>query len=111
MSEVFLLALLASLNPTLLGATTLMLLLDRPARLMLGYLFGALLTSMTVGLVIVFSFSSSGAAQTTQRTVNPALDIVLGALALLLAWGIRTDRMGRVAERRREARKDKGPPR
>ena len=111
MSEVFLLALLASLNPTLLGATTLMLLLDRPARLMLGYLFGAMLTSMTLGLVIVFSFSSSGAAQTTQHTVNPAIDITLGALALVLAWAIKTDRIGRMAERRRDARKEKTPPR
>jgi len=53
MSQVILLSLTASLNPTLVAATTVMLLLDRPARLMSGYLLGAYLTSITVGLVIV----------------------------------------------------------
>ena len=40
MSEVILLSLTASLNPTLVAATTVMLLLDKPARLMGGYLLG-----------------------------------------------------------------------
>jgi hypothetical protein len=46
---VILLSLTASLNPTLLAATTGMLLLSRPARLMRGYLLGALITSITLG--------------------------------------------------------------
>ena len=41
MGHVALLALTASFNPTLLAATTMMLLLDRPAGLMAGYLAGA----------------------------------------------------------------------
>ena len=36
MSEVILLSPTASLNPTLITATTVMLLLDKPAKLMLG---------------------------------------------------------------------------
>jgi hypothetical protein len=40
LSQVVLLSLTASLNPTLVAATTVMLLLDRPARLMGGYLLG-----------------------------------------------------------------------
>jgi hypothetical protein len=110
-STVLLLALTASLNPTLLAATTLMLLLDRPVRLMAGYLCGALLTSITLGLAIVFSFSSSGAAQTTQRTIGPSVDIALGVIFLLLAGALQGDRLTRLTERREEARKDKGPPR
>ena len=78
MSRIVLLSLTASLNPTLLAATTVMLLLDRPARLMLGYLTGALLTSITLGLIIVFSLSGSGAAKTTQATVSPGVDVALG---------------------------------
>jgi hypothetical protein len=108
---VLLLALTASLNPTLLAATTLMLLLDRPARLMLGYLCGALLTSITLGLVIVFSFSSSSIAQTTQRTLAPSVDIALGMIFLLLAGALRSGQLTRLTERREQARKDKGPPR
>ena len=47
------------LNPTLVAATTVMLLLDKPAKLMLGYLLGAYVTSITLGLVIVFSASNA----------------------------------------------------
>ena len=37
MSQVILLSLTASLNPTLVAATTVMLLLDKPSRLMLDF--------------------------------------------------------------------------
>jgi hypothetical protein len=40
LSRVFLFALTAALNPTLLAATTVMLLLSNPRRLLLGYLLG-----------------------------------------------------------------------
>jgi hypothetical protein len=110
-NAVLLLALTASVNPTLLAATTLMLLLDRPARLMLGYLCGALLTSITLGLVIVFQLSQSSAAQTAQHTLSPSVDIALGVIFLLLARALRSDGLTRLTERREEARKHKGPPR
>src|SRR5947209_7660860 len=84
--EVVLLSLTASLNPTLLATTTLMLLLPKPSRLMLGYLLGATLTSVTLGLVIVFSLSgSSSTTNTTQSTLSPAVAIALGALAVSFA--------------------------
>lgn len=85
MTRAFFLALLAALNPTLLAATTVILMLANPARLMLGYLLGALTTSITLGLVIVFSLESTSAVSTTQRTLSPALDITLGAVAFLVA--------------------------
>ena len=86
MGQVILLALTASLNPTLVAATTVMLLLDHPAKLMMGYLVGACLTSITLGLVIVFSLSNSSATNTTQNTLSPAVDIGLGAIALAAAF-------------------------
>jgi hypothetical protein len=107
-------ALAAALNPTLLAATTVMLLLDHPKRLLIGYLLGALLTSMTLGLVVVFSLD--GSASTAQHTLSPSMDLVLGALLLVLAFVIRPGRkpkeVGRLAERRRrkEAEGEKGPP-
>jgi Sap, sulfolipid-1-addressing protein len=114
MGQVILLSLTASLNPTLVAATTVMLLLDKPAKLMLGYLLGAYLTSITLGLVIVFSASNSSTANTTENTLSPAVDIALGALALVGAWVVWSGRVARRRERRR-ARKagkpDKGPPR
>ena len=115
MGEVVLLSLTASLNPTLLATTTLMLLLPKPSRLMLGYLLGATLTSVTLGLVIVFSLSgSSSTTNTTQSTLSPAVDIALGALALALAFVLQTGRHEPLVRRRRarkEAKRDKPPPR
>ncbi|MFL5906199.1 MAG: GAP family protein [Solirubrobacterales bacterium] len=103
-------ALLAAFNPTLLGATTVMLLLDHPKRLLLGYLLGALMTSMTLGLVIVFSLD--GSAKTAQHSLSPSLDLALGALLIVLSYAIRSG--GRVESerrrRRRAAKESKGPP-
>ena len=114
MGQVILLSLTASLNPTLVAATTVMLLLDKPARLMLGYLLGAYVTSITLGLVIVFSASNSSTTNTTENTLSPAVDIALGLLALVGAWAVWSGRHERFRERRqarKAAKPDKGPPR
>lgn len=114
MGQVLALSLTASLNPTLVAATTVMLLLPRPKRLMLGYLFGAYLTSITLGLIIVFSLSDSSATNTTQNTISPAVDIGLGAIALAAAFVLHTGRHRRIVAQRRdrkEAKGDKGVPR
>ena len=113
MGEVILLSLTASLNPTLVGATTVMLLLDKPTRLMLGYLLGAYMTSITLGLIIVFSLTNTSASNTTENTISPAVDIGLGAIALAVAFVLHTGRHERLRERRqarKEAKPDKGPP-
>jgi hypothetical protein len=114
MADVLVLALAAALNPTLVAASTLMMVLPNPRRLMLGYLLGALMTSITLGLVIVFSIEGSGAVSTTKRTLSPVATMVLGALALVGASVLGGQHLGRTAERRRAAKgskKEKGPPR
>ena len=73
MGEVLVFALAAALNPTLLTATTVMLLLPNPKRLLLGYLLGALMTSITLGLVIIYELLDSGAV-TTQKTHPEPVD-------------------------------------
>ena len=114
MGEVLPLALVAALNPTLVAASTLMMLLANPVRLMLGYLLGAVMTSVTLGLVIVFSLEGSDAVSTTQNTLSPVATMALGAIALVAAFVLGTGRDQSAAERRRArraAKKDKGPPR
>ena len=114
MGEVILLSLTASLNPTLVAATTVMLLLPSPKKLMFGYLLGAYMTSITLGLVIVFALANSSATNTTENTISPGVDIALGAIALTVAFVLRSGRAERLTERRRErkeAKPDKGPPR
>jgi hypothetical protein len=109
MGRALVLALLASLNPTLLAATTVMLILSNPGRLMLGYLLGAMMTSVTLGVVIVFSFQDTSVVNDTQNTINPGLDIALGAVALVVARVLVPGRTHRV--RRRRPEKPKATPR
>ena len=110
MNGAYLYAFTAALNPTLLAATTVMLLLDHPKRLLLGYLAGALLTSMTLGLVIVFA--TDGSESTAQNTLSPSMDLALGGILIVLAFVIRPGRQpketGRMAERRRRQQEKKG---
>jgi Sap, sulfolipid-1-addressing protein len=112
--HVLVFALTAALNPTLVAASTVMMLLPNPVRLMLGYLAGALMTSITLGILIVYELKSSSVVGTTKHTLGPGATTALGVLFLLLAVVLGTGRDERVTERRR-ARKaekpDKGPPR
>ena len=114
MGTVVLFSLTSMLNPTLLAASTLMMLLPNPVRLMFGYLSGAMLTSITLGIVIVLSLNGSSTVSTTKKTVSPAVDIALGAIALLLAFVLASGRASRARERRRErkeSKRDRQPPR
>lgn len=113
MGDIFLLAFLAALYPSLLAATTVMLMLPHPKRLLLGYLLGAAMTSITLGLLIVFTLRDSGLVHTTKTTLGPGADIAIGCLALLVAFVLGTGRDQRVVERRhrRHPAKDDGPPR
>jgi len=99
---IFLLALLAACYPALLAAVTVMLLLPNPKRLLFGYLLGAYTTSITVGLVIVFSLEDSSAVSTSKHTISPAQDIALGSILLLVALVLGTGRDKPLRDRRRE---------
>ena len=82
-----------------------MLMLPNPKRLLLGYLAGAFTTSITVGLAIEIWLSNSSALSTTKHTINPILNITLGALLLVVAFVLGT---GKLTERRE--RKHAGKP-
>ena len=100
--DIFLLGLLSMFNPSLLAAVTVMLLLPSPKRLMAGYLLGAYMTSITVGLVIVFTLQGSSTESTSKHTVSPLEDIVVGLLAVVIAFVLATGRDQPLQERRRE---------
>jgi Sap, sulfolipid-1-addressing protein len=108
MGRVLFFSITAMLNPTLVAATTVMLLLPNPKKLMLGYLLGAVLTSVTIGLVIVFALKHSHAVSTSKHSINPVVDLVIGAIFILIATVLRTGRDKRVRERRaqRKGRKE-----
>jgi hypothetical protein len=95
------------LNPSLVAATTVMLLLPNPKWLMLGYLLGAYTTGIGVGLAIVFSLQGSPFAGTAKRTISPAEDLVVGAILLLVALVLATERDAPVRERRQRRKEAK----
>jgi Sap, sulfolipid-1-addressing protein len=114
MGRVLVFSMTAALNPSLLAAVTLMLTLERPKRLLSGYLLGAMVTSVSCGLVLVFALPSSSTSSTAKHSVNPVLNIALGALILLVVFVVGTGRDRRRrdwSERRRESTKAKSPPR
>lgn len=105
--SIFLLSLVAMVNPTLLAAATIMMLLPNTNRLMFGYLLGAYTTSIAVGLLIVFSLSDSSSVSTANHTLGPIQDLVLGALALLVAYALGGARTEPLRERRRRRKEEK----
>ena len=113
MGRVIAFSLTAAANPTLIAATTVMLILPNPKKLMLGYLAGALVMSITLGIVIVRTLEHSGAVSTATHKVNPIADLALGAILLLIAAVLATDRDRRVREARarRKARAEPKTPR
>jgi hypothetical protein len=106
LTSIFFLSLLAMFTPTLLAAVTVMMLMPNPKRLMLGYLLGALTTSITAGLLIVFSLHGSG-SESTAHTMGPIEDIVVGLVALLVAYVLASDRDAGLQERRRRRKEAK----
>lgn len=107
LTSIFLLSLVAMFTPTLLAAVTVMMMLPNPKRLMLGYLLGALTTSISLGLLIVFSLNGSASVDTAQQTLGPGQDIVVGLLALLIAFVLGTGRDAPFRERRERRREAK----
>ncbi len=71
LTSIFLLSLFAMFTPTLLAAVTVMMLLPNTKRLMFGYLLGAYLTSISLGLLIVFSLNDSSSTSTAKTTLSP----------------------------------------
>jgi hypothetical protein len=116
--DILLLALVAAANPTLLAAVTLMLFLPNPRRLLLGYLAGALLVSVTIGILIVFVVHDSGATSAGRNSVSPSIDIACGLILLLVAYVLGAGHDQRLKERRAQRKQaknggvepaDKGP--
>ncbi|HET6997041.1 MAG TPA: GAP family protein [Solirubrobacterales bacterium] len=102
LASIFLLSLVAMFTPTLLAAVTVMMLLPNPKKLMLGYLLGAYTTSITLGLLIVFSLNGSASVSTAKNTLGPGEDIVVGLLALLVAFVLGTGREGPLQRRQKK---------
>jgi Sap, sulfolipid-1-addressing protein len=111
MDKIFLYSLVAAANATLLAAVTVMLFLQSPKRLLIGFLLGGLFVSLTIGFVIVFAVHQSGATSTSQNSISPAMDIAFGLILLVAAYVLRSERMELRRERKKKEKEgvEQGP--
>jgi hypothetical protein len=83
MADVFVIAVLASLDAGLLAAAVVLLGRPQPAQQLLAFLIGCMGFSIIVGLVIVFALH--GSHLHPDRSVSAAIEIVAGALLIVIA--------------------------
>ncbi|MBS1883010.1 MAG: GAP family protein [Actinobacteria bacterium] len=108
--SIFLLSLLAMFNPTLLAAVTIMMLLPQPKKLISGYLLGAYLTSIGLGLAIAFTLHGDSGVESSKRTLSPLEDIVIGLILVIVGWVVLSGRAGEMKARRRHRHEEKHGP-
>lgn len=112
MGEIVFLSFLSALYPTLVVATVVMLVLPKAEQLMFGFWLGAMITSVTCGLVIVFALQGSGVAKTTRHTASPAVDLAIAGLLVLSAVVLAREEDKRLRNwyHARRPRAEKEPP-
>jgi hypothetical protein len=103
--EIFLLALASMVWPALLAVVVVALVSPRPVRLLSFFLAGALLTTVTIGAILVFLLRDSSLVGSHRRTFSPVVDLVAGAGALLLAFVL--ERRGRATRREKPSAPDR----
>jgi Sap, sulfolipid-1-addressing protein len=85
--EILLLAVASMFWPTLIVIVVLALRLERPVKVLAWFLAGAFLTTVTIGIVIVFELQGAISGG-SQSSLDPAVDIAVGLLSLVAAYVI-----------------------
>jgi sulfite exporter TauE/SafE len=80
--EIVLLAVASMFWPTLITIVVLALRVPKPVRILSWFVLGGLLTTITIGLVLVFALQDSSFVSGSNPPVNPVLNIVAGLVAL-----------------------------
>lgn len=83
--EILLLAVASAFWPTLILVVVVALRLEHPTRILLFFVAGALLTTISIGLAIVFSLDGTTVAARSNHSGRAAVYLVAGALSLLAA--------------------------
>jgi hypothetical protein len=108
--SIFLLSLLAMFNPTLLASVTVMMLLPEPRKLITGFLLGAYLSSIGLGLAIALSLHGDSGVESSKKTLSPVEDLVFGAILVIVGWVLVSGRATEIKTRRREKHEAKHGP-
>jgi len=97
MAELLPLAIASAFWPLLLAVVVVSLRAAHPVRLLISFLAGGLLTTMTVGLVVIYGLEGSTLTSGSRSTFDPWFEVVAGAIALLAA-AVLWRRLGAQAE-------------
>ncbi len=89
LAEYFLLAIASIFWPLLLAIVVVALRTEHPVKLLAAFLAGGLLTTISIGLAIVFSLQSTSFGSGSNPPANPAIDITAGVLTLIAAAVLR----------------------
>jgi hypothetical protein len=107
--NVLVLALASAVSPTILAVVIVVLNRPNPRRLLLAYLVGGMLTSIAVGLAVVSSLNGLNVVSGASPSADPIVNFTIGALALIVAYVLATDRDAPLEERRRKRRAEHLP--
>ena len=89
MAELIPLAVASAFWPILLVVVLVALRAPHPVRLLASFLVAALLTTLTVGLVIIYALQGTDLVSTSRDSFDPAVQIAVGSIAIVAAILIR----------------------
>jgi Sap, sulfolipid-1-addressing protein len=102
------LALGSAVYPTLLAVVIVILTQPNPRRILLAYLAGAMLASLSLGFGILVALNSGHVMNgSSGRTLNPAVDLGVGLLLLALLYFVLSGHDRRFIERRQRRRAER----
>jgi hypothetical protein len=86
--EILVLAVASSFWPTLILIVVLALRLEHPIGVLVWFLAAGLLTTITIGIAIVFALQDSSFVSGSHPPANPALELTAGLLSFLAAYAL-----------------------
>jgi len=98
-ARLFILALGSACYPLLLAIVLVLLTAENPPKLLIGYLVGGYVMSFAIGVLLIGVLDRSGViSRQKAHHVGPVVDIVVGAVAIGIAWLIERRRRRRVRD-------------
>ena len=86
MAELGWLAILSAFWPTLVVVDVLAFHTPHPERVLVAFLVGGLISTITIGTLVVLNLQQTAAVTDSRSTTDPALNIAVGTLALVAAY-------------------------
>jgi len=111
MGQIILLAFGAAVFPTLLACVAILISRPNPRPLLLAFYAGALITSLTAGVIVLALFNNGNdALGSSTSDPHPGFSIVAGVAALALAWLMASPRGKARLDALRQKRAARKPP-